>query len=111
MCPYMVYIHGGGFAQGSDVLTVFGDRHVREQDVVLVGVNHRINVFGYTYLGGLSDKYTVGNPGVRDTDLAHYRTGSAHRRACFAMPNGAHSGSLEVHTRPALNVTDISSRA
>jgi para-nitrobenzyl esterase len=64
--PVMVYIHGGGFSQGSDVLTVFGDRHVREEDVVLVGVNHRINVFGYTYLGGLSDKYEVGNPGQLD---------------------------------------------
>jgi para-nitrobenzyl esterase len=64
--PVMVYIHGGGFAQGSDVLTVFGDRHVRERDVVLVGINHRINVFGYTYLGGLSDKYAVGNPGQLD---------------------------------------------
>ncbi len=64
--PVMVYIHGGGFTQGSDVLTVFGDRHVREQDVVLVGINHRINVFGYTYLGGLSDKYAVGNPGQLD---------------------------------------------
>ena len=68
--PVMVYIHGGGFAQGSDVLTVFGDRHVREQDVVLVGVNHRINVFGYTYLGGLNEKYSVGNPGQLDLILA-----------------------------------------
>jgi para-nitrobenzyl esterase len=64
--PVMVYIHGGGFAQGSGVLTVFGDRHVREQDVVLIGVNHRINVFGYTYLGGLSEKFAVGNPGQLD---------------------------------------------
>jgi para-nitrobenzyl esterase len=64
--PVMVYIHGGGFTQGSDVLTVFGDRHVREQDVVLVGINHRINVFGYTYLGGLSDKYAAGNSGQLD---------------------------------------------
>ena len=39
-----------------DLLTLFGDRFVREQDVVLVGVNHRLNVFGYTWLGGLSSE-------------------------------------------------------
>jgi para-nitrobenzyl esterase len=61
--PVMVYIHGGGFTQGSDTLTLISDRFVREQNVVLVGVNHRLNVFGYTYWGGLSERYAVGNPG------------------------------------------------
>lgn len=64
--PVMVYIHGGGFTTGSSILTVLSDRHVREQDVVLVGVNHRLNVFGFTYLGGLSEKYAIGNPGMLD---------------------------------------------
>ncbi len=62
----MVYIHGGGFTGGSSLLTVFADRHVREQDVVLVGINHRLNVFGYTYLGGLDPKFAAGNPGQLD---------------------------------------------
>src|SRR4030095_12439378 len=48
------------------LLTLFSDRHVREQDVVLVGINHRLNVFGYTYLGGLSEKFAVGNVGQLD---------------------------------------------
>ena len=64
--PVMVYIHGGGFTNGSSLLTLFGDGLPREQDVVLVGINHRLNVFGYTYLGGLSEKYAVGNPGQLD---------------------------------------------
>ncbi|HET6961006.1 MAG TPA: carboxylesterase family protein, partial [Terriglobia bacterium] len=64
--PVMVYIHGGGFSSQSSLLTLFSDRHVREQDVVLVGVNHRLNVFGYTYLGGLSKKFAVGNVGQLD---------------------------------------------
>ena len=33
---------------------------------MLVGVNHRLNVFGYLYLGGLSAKYAVGNAGQLD---------------------------------------------
>ena len=48
--PVMVYIHGGGFSAGSSHLTLFADRFPAEQDVVLVGVNHRINVFGYLHL-------------------------------------------------------------
>lgn len=64
--PVMVYIHGGGFTGGSSALTLFGDGLVREQDVVLVGVNHRLNVFGYAYLGGINAKYAVGNVGQLD---------------------------------------------
>ena len=64
--PVMVYIHGGGFTGGSSILTLFADAFPREQDVVLVGVNHRLNVFGYLYLGDLSEKYATGNPGQLD---------------------------------------------
>jgi para-nitrobenzyl esterase len=64
--PVMVYIHGGGLTGGSDALTLFSDRFVREQNVVLVGVNHRLNVFGYTWLGVLSPKYATGNVGQLD---------------------------------------------
>ena len=64
--PVMVYIHGGGFQDGGGLLAVFSDRHVREQDVVLVGINHRLNVFGYSYFGEIDKKYEVGNPGQLD---------------------------------------------
>ena len=68
--PVMVYIHGGGFAILSPVITQFADGLPRDEDVVLVGVSHRLNVFGYLYLGGLSEKYAVGNPGQLDLILA-----------------------------------------
>jgi para-nitrobenzyl esterase len=65
--PVMVYIHGGGFNSGSGLLTVFSDRFVREEDVVLVGVNHRLGILGYTYLGAVNDKYAdSGNVGQLD---------------------------------------------
>jgi para-nitrobenzyl esterase len=41
-----------------------------KRDVVVVTVNHRINGFGYLYLGGASDEYKVGNPGQTDLILA-----------------------------------------
>jgi para-nitrobenzyl esterase len=65
--PVMAYIHGGGFAVGSCVLTAFSDRFVREQQVILVGINHRLGVLGYTYLGAISGKYAdSGNAGQLD---------------------------------------------
>lgn len=65
--PVMVYIHGGGFTSGSGALTAFSDRFVREQNIVLVGVNHRLGALGYTYLGAISDKYAdSGNVGQLD---------------------------------------------
>jgi len=65
--PVMVYIHGGGFTAGSGVLTALCDRFVREEDVVLVGVNHRLGILGYTYLGAINDKYAdSGNVGQLD---------------------------------------------
>ena len=65
--PVMVYIHGGGYTSGSSLLTAFSDQFVREQDVVLVGVNHRLGVLGYSYLGAISEKYAdSGNVGQLD---------------------------------------------
>ena len=69
--PVMVYIHGGGFTGGSGVIAVVADDFPREQDVVLVSVNHRLNSFGYLYLGELSDKFPdSGNAGMLDLVLA-----------------------------------------
>jgi para-nitrobenzyl esterase len=65
--PVMVYVHGGGFAQGSGAPTLLSDRFVAEQDVVVVGINHRLNVFGYTYLGDLGPELAdSGNVGQLD---------------------------------------------
>ncbi|MBQ8612259.1 MAG: carboxylesterase/lipase family protein [Oscillospiraceae bacterium] len=69
--PVLVYIHGGGFASGSGSLVVGAHRFVQEQDTVLVGVNHRLNVFGYLYLEHLDAKYAgSGMAGMLDLVLA-----------------------------------------
>ncbi len=65
--PVMVWIHGGGFSFGSDGpypglnLAKFGD-------IVVVGINHRLNVFGYLYLGevGGAKFAQSGNAGMLD---------------------------------------------
>src|SRR5581483_1616245 len=65
--PVMVYIHGGGFTSGSGALTLLSDRFVVEEDIVLVGINHRLNAFGYTYLANFDSRYAdSGNIGQLD---------------------------------------------
>ena len=69
--PVLVYIHGGGFAQGTGALTLGGDRFVAENDAVLVGLNHRLNALGYSYLASLDPKFAdSGNLGQLDLVLA-----------------------------------------
>lgn len=53
----LVYIHGGGFATGSGTTVIGADKLVREQDIVLIGINHRLNVFGALHLGEFNEKY------------------------------------------------------
>jgi para-nitrobenzyl esterase len=69
--PVLVYIHGGGFATGSGTLVLGSDKFVREEDIVLVGINHRLNIFGYLYLGEFSSEYAEsGMAGMLDLILA-----------------------------------------
>ena len=69
--PVVVYIHGGGFASGTGTLTLGADGWAREEDIVIVGVNHRLNVFGFLYLGDLDPAYaSSGMAGMLDLVLA-----------------------------------------
>ena len=70
--PVMFWCHGGGFAFGSGQEPDYhGANLAREQDVVVVTVNHRLNVLGYLYLGDLEgDAYENGNAGMQDLVLA-----------------------------------------
>jgi para-nitrobenzyl esterase len=50
--PVMVWLHGGGFANGSGGAAMYdGGALARKGGVVTVTVNHRLNVFGYLHLG------------------------------------------------------------
>jgi para-nitrobenzyl esterase len=50
--PVMVWLHGGGFASGSGSGQGYnGVNLAHNHDVVLVTINHRLNVLGATYLG------------------------------------------------------------
>ncbi len=67
--PVMVWLHGGGFYAGSGSTNVFdGTRLCQRGDVVVVTVNHRLNVFGFLYLGriGGAEYAESGNAGMLD---------------------------------------------
>ncbi|MAK60573.1 MAG: carboxylesterase [Ponticaulis sp.] len=49
--PVMLWIHGGGFAYGSGSWPVYDGNNLAQKDVVVITVNHRLNAFGYLYLG------------------------------------------------------------
>jgi para-nitrobenzyl esterase len=67
--PVMFYNHGGGFSSGSGGSTgQDGANLARYFDVVVVETNHRLNIFGYLYLGDVAgeDYKTSGNNGLLD---------------------------------------------
>jgi para-nitrobenzyl esterase len=64
----MVWFHGGDFATLSGSRSVFdGTRLAERGDVVLVTVNHRLNAFGFLYLGQLLPEFAdAANVGMLD---------------------------------------------
>ena len=66
--PILFYIHGGGFNNGSGSDPLYdGTQLCTHGDVVLVSVNHRLNAFGYLYLGEFDERFTdSGNAGQLD---------------------------------------------
>ena len=71
--PVMVYIHGGAYSNGTVNAALYdGARLARRGDVVVVTVNHRLNLFGYLYLAELGGAgfEDSGNAGQLDLVLA-----------------------------------------
>jgi para-nitrobenzyl esterase len=71
--PVLVWLHGGGFASGSGSELLYdGTNMASRSDVVVVGINHRLNAFGYTHLAQLGgrDYANSGNAGQLDIILA-----------------------------------------
>jgi len=67
--PVMFWIHGGGFQSGSGSSQGYdGTNLCNRGDVVVVTINHRLNVMGFLYLGdiGGADFANTGNVGMLD---------------------------------------------
>jgi para-nitrobenzyl esterase len=67
--PVMVWLHGGGFAAGSSIElpSYDGENLSRKGDVVVVTVNHRLNLLGFLDLSAYGEKYkSSANVGMLD---------------------------------------------
>jgi len=67
--PVMVWLHGGAFSYGSANSPRYDSSNLaRRHDVVVVAVNHRLNIFGHLDLSGTGDARFAqsGNAGVLD---------------------------------------------
>lgn len=67
--PVMVWLHGGGFRAGSgqELISYDGTNLARDHGVVVVSLNHRLNVLGFLDLSAYGVKYAhSGNLGMTD---------------------------------------------
>ena len=57
--PVLFWIHGGGFTAGSsqELPSYDGENLAKKGDVVVVSINHRLNILGYLDLSAYGDKY------------------------------------------------------
>jgi para-nitrobenzyl esterase len=68
--PVMVWLHGGGYSMGTASSLLYdGTNLARRGDVVVVGVNHRLNVFGYTHLGDIGGPEFAHSGNVGQLDI------------------------------------------
>lgn len=70
--PVMVWLHGGGFSMGTANSPMNDGKNLSQSgDVVVVSVNHRLNVFGHLDLSAYGEKYQFsGNVGMTDIAAA-----------------------------------------
>ncbi len=71
--PVMVWLHGGGYTAGSscELPSYDGENLSRTGDVVVVSINHRLNVLGFLDLSAVSEKYAQSaNVGMMDVVAA-----------------------------------------
>lgn len=67
--PVLVFLHGGGFTNGSSIegASYEGANMARLGDMVVVTLNHRLNVLGALDLSAFGDSYAASaNTGMRD---------------------------------------------
>ena len=71
--PVMVWLHGGGFANCSAVELACTDGSALSKfgDVVMVSLNHRLNILGFLDVSAYGEKYwNSGNVGLADLVIA-----------------------------------------
>ncbi|USW51838.1 Putative carboxylesterase, type B, carboxylesterase type B, carboxylesterase type B, active [Septoria linicola] len=67
--PVLIWIHGGGHTSGGAASPYkYGDRLARDQNVIVVAMNYRVNIFGFPGAAALDGRNL--NPGLLDQSKA-----------------------------------------
>jgi para-nitrobenzyl esterase len=67
--PVVVWIHGGGFQEGSINFDVYSGEPLAKKGVIFMGISYRVNIFGnlaHPELTASSGHYASGNYGLMD---------------------------------------------
>jgi para-nitrobenzyl esterase len=67
--PVLVYIHGGGYQEGSGAVDVYNGSHLAHRGLVVVTINYRLGIFGFLAhpeLSAESKSKSSGNYGMLD---------------------------------------------
>ncbi len=106
--PVLVWIHGGGFVEGSGEIITYDGEELAKKGLVVVTINHRLGVFGfYTHpeLTKESPQHASGNYGLLDC-VAALQWVQKNIAAFGGDPNritiaGQSAGAAAVHTLTA----------
>jgi len=102
--PVLVWIHGGGFDQGSTSVALYNGEALARKGIVVVTINYRLGVFGFfahPELTKESGTHSSGNYGLQDT-LAALEWVKANIAAFGGDPTqvtigGQSAGAIAVH--------------
>jgi para-nitrobenzyl esterase len=68
--PVLVWMHGGGFTSGSGNYLIYDGTYLAsKEDVVVVSLTHRLNIFGFLHLADLGGEQWAGATNVGAQDL------------------------------------------
>ena len=68
--PVMVWMHGGGFRTGAGNFLLYdGSNLANKEDVVVVSVNHRLNLYGFLHLADIGGRQWERSTNVGMQDL------------------------------------------
>ena len=100
--PVIVFLHGGGFREGSGAIDVYRGENLAEKGAVVVTINYRLGVFGFfahPELTAESEHHASGNYGLLDQIAAlqwvhtniPWFGGDPHRVTIWGQSAGAFS--------------------
>lgn len=65
--PVLVYLHGGGYNFGSSDSKLYAPDYLMDQNIILVTLNYRLNIFGFF---STTNQVAPGNYGLKDMKIA-----------------------------------------